>query len=66
VTDTRGPIRSRPPRRRGPFPCQADDEVSRWGAVAGRLLVPRADALREVNDLATLCGTVAAVGVHRA
>jgi hypothetical protein len=38
----------------------------RWGAVLGRLLTPLADAFREVNDLATLRGVVATVGVHRA
>jgi hypothetical protein len=38
----------------------------RWGAILGRLLAPLADVFREVNDLSTLCGTVATVGVHRA
>jgi hypothetical protein len=27
MTDTRGPVQPRPPRRRRPFLCQADDEV---------------------------------------
>jgi hypothetical protein len=40
--------------------------VTRWGAVLGRLLAPLADAFHEVNDLATLRGAVATVGVHRA
>jgi hypothetical protein len=38
----------------------------RWGAVPGRLLTPLADVFREVNDLVTLSGAVATVGVHRA
>jgi hypothetical protein len=44
--------------------------VTRWGAVLGRLLTPLtgvfADAFHEINDLATLCGAVATVGVYRA
>jgi hypothetical protein len=40
--------------------------ATRWGAIPGRLLAPRVDAFREVDDLATLCGAVATVGVHRA
>jgi hypothetical protein len=40
--------------------------ATRWGAIFGRLLVPLADAFCEVNDLATLCGDVATVGVHKA
>jgi hypothetical protein len=40
--------------------------AARWGAVLGRLLVPLADALRELDDLAALGGTVATVGVHMA
>jgi hypothetical protein len=38
----------------------------RWGAVLGRLLMPLADALGELDDLTTLCGAVATVGVYRA
>jgi hypothetical protein len=38
--------------------------AARWGAVFGKLLAPLTDAFREVNDLATLCGVVATVGVH--
>jgi hypothetical protein len=41
----------------------------RWGAVLGRLLTPLADAFAdafyEINDLSTLRGTVATVGVYR-
>jgi hypothetical protein len=37
-----------------------------WGAVFGRLLTPLTDAFREVNDLATLRGAVATIGVYRA
>jgi hypothetical protein len=40
--------------------------ATRWGAILGRLLAPLADALRELDDLTTLRGTVATVGVHRA
>ena len=40
--------------------------ATRWGAVLGRLLVLLADAFREVDDFATLRGTVATIGVHRA
>jgi hypothetical protein len=38
----------------------------RRGAILGGLLVPLADALRELDDLATLCGAVETVGVYRA
>jgi hypothetical protein len=38
----------------------------RWAVVLGRLLAPLADVFREVDDLATLHGAVATVGVHRA
>jgi hypothetical protein len=38
----------------------------RWGAVLGGLFAPLADMFREINDLATLHGVVATVGVHRA
>jgi hypothetical protein len=38
----------------------------RWGAILGGLLAPFADTFREINDLTTLCGAVATVGVHRA
>jgi hypothetical protein len=37
-----------------------------WGAILGRLLVPLADVLRELDDLAALRGAVVTVGVHRA
>jgi hypothetical protein len=40
--------------------------VTRWGAILGSPLAPFADALRELDDLVTLCGVVATVGVHRA
>jgi hypothetical protein len=40
--------------------------AARWRAVFGRLLAPLTDAFREVDDLATLRGAVATVGVHRA
>jgi hypothetical protein len=40
--------------------------VTRRGAVLGGLLAPLADALRELDDLATLRGAVANVGVYRA
>jgi hypothetical protein len=40
--------------------------VTRWGAILGRLLAPLADVFCEVDDLATLRGTVATIGVHRA
>jgi hypothetical protein len=36
------------------------------GAIPRCLLAPLADALRELDDLATLCGAVATVGVYRA
>jgi hypothetical protein len=35
-------------------------------AVLGGLLAPLADALREFDDLVTLCGAMATVGVYRA
>jgi hypothetical protein len=38
----------------------------RWGAIPRRLLAPRADVFREVDDLTTLCGAVATIGVHKA
>jgi hypothetical protein len=38
--------------------------AARWGAIFGKLLAPLTDAFREVNDLATLHGAVATVGVH--
>jgi hypothetical protein len=38
----------------------------RWGAVLGGLLAPFIDTFCEINDLATLRGAVATVGVHRA
>jgi hypothetical protein len=38
----------------------------RWRAVFRILLAPLTDTLREVNDLATLRGAVATVGVHMA
>jgi hypothetical protein len=38
----------------------------RWRAILGRLLTPLVDAFREVNDLATLRGAMATIGVHRA
>jgi hypothetical protein len=40
--------------------------VTRWGAIPGSLLAPFADALHELDDLATLRDAVATVGVHRA
>jgi hypothetical protein len=44
--------------------------ATRWGAVLGRLLTlltdAFADAFCEINDLATLRGAVATVGVYRA
>jgi hypothetical protein len=40
--------------------------ATRWGAVPGRLLAPLADAFHEVDDLATLRGAMATVGVYRA
>jgi hypothetical protein len=40
--------------------------ATRWGAILGSLLTPLADALHELDDLATLRGVVATVGVHRA
>jgi hypothetical protein len=44
--------------------------AARWGAVLGRLLMLLADAFADtfckINDLATLSGTVATVGVYRA
>jgi hypothetical protein len=40
--------------------------AARWGAVLGRLLAPPADALRELDDLETLCGAMATIGVYRA
>jgi hypothetical protein len=44
--------------------------ATRWGAILGRLLTPLADvftdAFREINNLATLRGAVATVGVYRA
>jgi hypothetical protein len=38
----------------------------RWGAVLGGLLAPLADTFHEINDLVTLRGAVATVGVHKA
>jgi hypothetical protein len=38
----------------------------RWGAVLGRLLASLADVFCKVDDLVTLRGIVATVGVHRA
>jgi hypothetical protein len=40
--------------------------VTEWGSILGSLLAPLADALRELDDLATLRDTVGTVGVHRA
>jgi hypothetical protein len=40
--------------------------ATRWGAVLGRLLAPLADALGELDDLATFCGAVATIRVYRA
>jgi hypothetical protein len=40
--------------------------ATRWGAILGSPLAPFADALHELDDLATLYGAVATVGVHRA
>jgi hypothetical protein len=40
--------------------------AARRGAILGGLLAPLADALRELDDLATLRGAVATVGVYRA
>jgi hypothetical protein len=44
--------------------------TARWGAVSGRLLTSLAgafaNAFREINDLATLRGVVATVGMYRA
>jgi hypothetical protein len=40
--------------------------AARWRAVLGKLLAPLTDVFRKVNDLATLRGVVATVGVHRA
>jgi hypothetical protein len=40
--------------------------ATKWGTVLGRLLAPLADAFHEVNDLATLRGAVATIGVHKA
>jgi hypothetical protein len=40
--------------------------TARQGAVFGRLLASLADAFCEVNDLTTLCCTVATIRVHRA
>jgi hypothetical protein len=67
VTNTRGPIQPQPPRRRRPFLCQDGGE---WGAVSRRLLTSLAgvfaNAFCEINDLATLRGIVATVGMYRA
>jgi hypothetical protein len=38
----------------------------RWGAILRRLLAPLADVFRDVDDLVTLRGAMATVGVHRA
>jgi hypothetical protein len=38
----------------------------RWRAIFGRLLAPLTDAFCKVNDLTTLRGAVATIGVHRA
>jgi hypothetical protein len=38
--------------------------AARWGPVFGKLLAPLTDSFCEVNDLATLRGVVATVGVH--
>ena len=40
--------------------------ATRWGAILGSLLAPLVDALRELDDLTTLRGAMATVGVHRA
>jgi hypothetical protein len=40
--------------------------AARWRVIFGRLPAPLTDMFREVNDLVTLRGTVATVGVHRA
>jgi hypothetical protein len=40
--------------------------AARRGAIAGSLLAPLANALRELDDLVTLRGAVATVGVYRA
>jgi hypothetical protein len=40
--------------------------ATRRGAILGGLLAPLADALRELDDLATFRGVVATVGVYRA
>jgi hypothetical protein len=40
--------------------------TTRWGSILGSLLVLLADALRELDDLATFHGAMATIGVHRA
>jgi hypothetical protein len=40
--------------------------AAKWGVVLGRLLAPLADALHELDDLATLGGAMATVGVYMA
>jgi hypothetical protein len=56
---------------RGHIACQQGGQAARplrnkYRDRLVRLLAPLADAFREVNDLTTLCGAVATVGVHRA
>jgi hypothetical protein len=40
--------------------------ATRWGAIPGGLLVPFAGALCEFDDLTTLRGAMATIGVYRA
>jgi hypothetical protein len=40
--------------------------TAREGAILGGLLMPFADALREFDDLVTLRGALATVGVYKA
>jgi hypothetical protein len=47
----------------GPFLARP---ATRRGAVLRGLLAPFADVLREFDDLATLCGAMATIGVYRA
>jgi hypothetical protein len=39
--------------------------AARWGAILGSLLASFADALCKIDDLMTLCGAMATIGVYR-